>query len=101
MRIFVLIAVSLLAACHHDDPRLTTILVQPASGSVAVGGVLSFTAEGRDQGGARLFNQPAFTWSTSPGGVASIDQSGAATGLGAGTATITASSGAVSGTATL
>ncbi len=79
---------------------LTSITVSPASASVAAGGTQQFTATGYDQNGSLMSPQPTFTWSVSGGG--SISSSGLFTaGSTAGTFTVTASSGGVSGTASV
>ena len=82
-------------------PVLTTITVSPPSASVATGGTQQFTALGYDQSHNLMSPQPAFSWSVSGGG--SIDQAGLFTAgtAGGGPYTVTASSGSVSGTASV
>jgi subtilisin family serine protease len=78
---------------------LTSIVVAPASASVASGGTQQFTATARDQFGAALGSQPGFAWSVSGGGGISgtgLFTAGAAAG---GPFTVTAASGGKSGTA--
>jgi hypothetical protein len=77
-----------------------TVVVTPASDSVNVGETKQFTASCFDIHGNPV-GCPAVTWSSSNPAVATIDASGLATGVSAGTTTITASIGYASGTATL
>lgn len=74
-------------------PTVTTIVVGAAGADLTVGQTRTVTAEARDQRGA-VMSGIAFTWASSNGTVASVAQ-GVATGLSAGTASITASSGGV------
>ncbi len=79
---------------------LTGIAVSPASASVATGGTQQFGASAKDQFRAALSPQPAFTWSVVSGGVGSISSAGLySAGSSAGSATVKAASGSVSGTA--
>ncbi len=94
-------------ACVYADipecvPVLTTISISPAAASIDTGSTHAFTAVGLDQSGAALSVQPIFAWSSSDTTVATISQSGLATGLSAGgPVTITAASGTISSTASL
>jgi aryl-phospho-beta-D-glucosidase BglC (GH1 family) len=77
---------------------LTKISVTPATASVGTDATQQFTAQADDQFGNPLTSQPAFTWSAGGGGTVS------STGLytvptSAGTATVQAASGGVSGSA--
>jgi len=76
------------------------LVVSPASDSVNVGGTKQFTATYLDLHGNPV-SGPAVTWSSSNPAVATIDGSGLATGVSAGTVTITASNAYTSGMATL
>jgi hypothetical protein len=76
------------------------VVVSPASDSVNVGETKQFTATCTDLHGNAV-SCPAVTWSSSNPAVATIDATGLATGVDAGTVTITASIGYASGTATL
>ena len=81
--------------------NLTSISVSPSSASVLVGATQQFTATGLDQNGAPMAVQPTFTWATSGGGT--IDATGlftAGTSAG-GPYTVTATSGAVTGSASV
>lgn len=80
-------------------PVLTTITVSPATPLVASGTAQQFAATALDQFGATV--TAAITWSSSNPAVATIDNTGLASTLSAGTTTITATSGAISGTALL
>src|SRR5439155_4793314 len=60
-----------------------------------------FTAIGTFSDGSTANLTATATWQSSNAGVASVNSSGLATGIAAGTATITASQGAKSGSATL
>jgi hypothetical protein len=79
---------------------LTSIVVSPASASVAASATQQFTATGRDQFGANLAAQPSFTWNVSGGGA--IDSTGLFTAgaTAGGPFTVSAANG-VSGTATV
>lgn len=80
--------------------HLTSIAVTPAVQSIAQGTAQQFSAVGSfDDGSTQLL--PSVTWSSSSSSVASVDSTGFATGIAAGTTTITAASGSVSGTASL
>lgn len=83
--------------------QLASIVVTPNPGSIGVGGMMTFTAEGRDGGGAVVTISPAVTWSVVAGGGTIDSATGQFTaGTLAGTFfnTIRATSGAVSGSAT-
>src|SRR5256886_11584898 len=75
-------------------------ILSPASASVAAGGAAQFTASLRDSAGNVLTGQPV-TWASSDSTIATINGSGLATAVAAGTATITATSGGVTGAAAL
>jgi streptogramin lyase len=79
---------------------VSSISVTPATASVPDGGWQQFTATGRDQFGQAL-TSPAVTWSVDAGGLGTVNAGGlyAAPASGTGSATVRASSGAVSGTA--
>jgi hypothetical protein len=79
---------------------LTSMTLSPASASIATSATQQFTATGYDQFGASMGTQPAITWTVS--GVGSVSTSGLySAGTTAGTATITATSGGVSKTASV
>ena len=82
-------------------PVLTTISVTPASASVQTGATKLFSAMALDQNGQPMSQQPAFTWSITPGDT-TIDQTGLVTaGPTAGTFTVTATGGGKSGMASI
>ena len=84
------------------NQTLTAITVSPGSAGVNQNGTQQFSAAGFDQFGNALATGPAFTWTTA--GVGSINASGLYTAPGSGStgsATITASSGAINGSASI
>ena len=92
--------VVLMSGCGGSDdspapgpsaPTVASITLTPASASIAVGQTQSVKAEATDQHGA-VMTGVSFTWASSNGSVATVSD-GVATGAGAGTASITASSG--------
>lgn len=108
-RVLLLIGLALpIAGC--TSPQVDSIAVTPTSQSVAVGQTVQFTATGTYGHGS---NHPSTTqnitdtatWTSSVPGVATISSTGVATGISAGTTTITASmngyTGVISATATL
>lgn len=79
---------------------LTSIAVQPATLELGVGGSYTFSATALDQFSDVMALQPVFTWSLDTGSVGEISTSGAfSADATPGTATVRATSGAVSGTA--
>ncbi len=81
-------------------PVLTTITVSPTTPSIVIGANQQFTATGLDQFSVPFATTP--TWTSDNLAVATIDPvTGLATGVTAGTATITATDGSVFGTTTL
>ena len=87
--------------CNSVAQVPTTISMSPASASVGAGGSRLLSATGLDQFGQPLYPQPSFTWSVSGGGTIStggLFTAGAALG---GPFTVTASSGSISGTASV
>lgn len=87
--------------CSTANPVLTTIMVAPAIASVQTGKTQGFTATGLDQFGQPMTAQPAFTWSVSGGGTISASGSFTAGTTAGGPFTVTATSGSVSGTASV
>jgi Bacterial Ig-like domain (group 2)/PKD domain len=84
---------------------LTSIAVSPATATVVDGNTKQFAASARDQFGAVMATQPSISWSVATGGAGTISSAGVytapSTPTGTGTATVQASSGAVTGTATV
>ena len=104
-----LAAVALAKGCGDGDgptappppepARPATVTVSPATaGLSALGTTVQLTAEVRDQN-ASVMAGAAVTWSSGDASVATVDVSGLVTGVGEGTATITASVGSGEGTA--
>ncbi len=89
--------VSLLPLTNH----LTNIVVSPASPTLAVSSNQQFTATGYYSDGSNQTLTSNLTWSSSSPAVASLTTNGLATGLTAGSATITAISGGVTNGTTL
>lgn len=84
-----------------DPPRATTVVVSPQQVRLAALDATSqFTAEVSDQNG-QVMTGTGVTWSSSNAGVASVDATGLVTAVGNGTATITASAGSATGSATV
>ncbi|MBD3238959.1 MAG: hypothetical protein GF331_00130 [Chitinivibrionales bacterium] len=81
-----------------EPPVLTTITVSPATAFVPPGGTQQFSATANDQFGHPLNPQPPMSWTAT--GAGTIDGAGLFTaGASEGAATVTASSGSVSGSA--
>jgi len=80
----------------HQDPALKSIVVTPNFTAVAAGKSVAFSAKPLDQFGNAIAATP--TWSASGG---TISSAGVFTASAAGSYTITASSGGISGTASL
>ena len=74
-----------------------SVVVSPASDTVAPGDTLRLAAEAFDESGHRV-EGAEFTWSSSNVDVARVDGSGLVAGAAEGTATITATAGSASGT---
>ncbi|HUQ32902.1 MAG TPA: Calx-beta domain-containing protein [Pyrinomonadaceae bacterium] len=79
---------------------LTSITVTPSPATIPVTGQQQFTAKGFDQFGNEITGL-TFTWESTNTSIATVDQTGLATGIAQGQTTIKATSGGVSGTATL
>ena len=80
--------------------HLISIDVEPKAVSIAVGTTLQFSAVGTfDDGSTQLL--PSVTWTSSVPATATVGASGLATSVGTGSATISAISGSVTGTASL
>jgi hypothetical protein len=88
----------------YQLPSLSTITVTPTTASVFDGTTQSFFATAFDQFGNALTTQPAFTWTVATGGAGgTVNASGDYTAPASGTGldTVRASSGSVSGTASV
>jgi len=80
-------------------PEPASILVQPGSSEIPLGGSVQFTATVRDAGGSPMVR--TVTWSSTNPAVASVDAEGVAVGLATGSTAIRATLGAVVGEAIL
>ena len=85
------------------NATVTSIVVAPSTATVSDGQTAQFTASARDQFGLPLTTQPTFTWSVANGGVGTVSSTGlyTAPASGGGSATVLASVGSVSGSATV
>ena len=84
-----------------DPPRPTTVAVTPATAELtALGATEQLRAEVRDQNG-QVMTGATVTWASGSAAVATVDPTGLVTAAGNGTATITATAGSVSGSATV
>ncbi|MCR4295301.1 MAG: Ig-like domain-containing protein, partial [Elusimicrobia bacterium] len=82
-------------------PTLASIAVTPATASIAAGTTAQFTAEGTfTDASTRTLTSGEVAWTTDVSSVATVN-AGLATGAAAGTARVIASSGAITGYATL
>jgi uncharacterized protein YjdB len=81
--------------------HLVSITVKPSPATIAKGTKQQFTATGSFDDGSTQLLTSGVTWSSSDTNIAVVDSTGMATGTGAGTATISAKSGSVTGAATL
>lgn len=100
--VVVLLPVAFLCACGggtsgssgggtgSNDSSITTITVTPAKPGVTAGGTEQFTATAKDAAGNTI-SGVTFTWASSNTDVATINASGLATGITAGSTNITAS----------
>ena len=79
----------------EGDAALISISVTPANPTARVGDTLQFTATGTYGDGSQQDITPEATWLSSELGVATIDQEGLATAVGAGSTHITAELGAI------
>lgn len=80
---------------------LVSIAVTPSSSSIAVAATQQFTATGTHADATTEDFTTLVTWSSSNSSVATINSSGLATAVGAGSTAITATSGALFGSSTL
>jgi CSLREA domain-containing protein len=81
-------------------PPVSRIEVTPSSATIPIDGTLQFTARAFDASNHEIAGL-SFNWTSSNTGVATVDATGLATGVSAGTTTLKASAGGKSGTATL
>jgi hypothetical protein len=83
------------------SPVLASVAVTPANASIAAGETQPFTATGTYSDGSAQNLTNAATWTSSGPAIASVSPSGAAVALAVGTATISATAGSFTGTASL
>ncbi len=93
-------------ACDSGDvvdpvvtPVLTSVTVSPATVTIMMGQTQQLSAQALDQNGSAMSGTITFTWSSSDETVATVDATGLMTAVDGGTATITATTGSVNGTA--
>ena len=79
---------------------VVSVVVAPATSELVVGQTTQLTAQLKDEAGSILTGR-AVTWTTNSPNVATVTSQGLVTGVGAGSATITAASEGRSGTATI
>jgi len=89
------------AALTVTAPVLKSITVTPAAPSIAGGTTTTFTASGTNTDGSTAGTLPNLSWTSGTPTVATISATGVASALLPGTTVITATSGSISGTATL
>jgi hypothetical protein len=77
-------------------PKVKSVTVTPSSATVTVGNSVQLTASAQPPNSAS-----SFLWTSSDNAVAAVNQNGLVTAVAAGTATISASAGGVTGTSTV
>ena len=82
-------------------PALQSIAVTPANPTIALGTTQQFTATGTYSDGSTQDLTNSATWTSSNSSAASVTSSGLVSGAGAGTSTITATSGSIAGSTTI
>ena len=82
-------------------PKLTQISVSPSGSGLPVGATEQFVATGTYSNGTQKNISSTVTWSSSPAGLVTLDNSGKATAVSTGQVTITATLASVSGSAPL
>ncbi len=83
------------------SPVLVSIAVTPVNPSITVGGQQQFTATGTYSDGSHQDLTTTATWTSSSPSVATINATGLATGVGAGSTTIQAAVGTINGSTSL
>ena len=99
-------ALAILGGCGGSDsttvtPTVTRVVVTGPSTTLNVGQSTSLSAAAFGASGTQIPGAGAAAWSSSASSVASVDQAGKVTGVGAGTATMTAVIAKVNGTFTV
>jgi hypothetical protein len=90
-----------IASGTTGTPTLVSISVTPANPTITVGMAQQFTATGSYSDNSTQNLTSSVTWSSSPSSIATIATTGMATAVAAGSTTITATSGAVTGSTPL
>jgi PKD repeat protein len=85
---------------YFGGGTLSTIDVSPGTADLTVGGTQQFTATGKDALGTPMGGL-SFTWSSSNETVGTVNANGLFAAVGAGSTTVTATNGSVSGTASV
>ena len=101
---FAAVSVNYLAQYNPQNVTLiplTAIALDPADPTIAQGTTQPFTATGTYGDGSSFDLTSWVTWATQDATIASIDQTGLATGTGPGTTTISATADTISGTTTI
>lgn len=83
------------------NPTLSSIAVTPATPSITSGSTQQMAATGTYNDGSTKTLTSSATWTSSDASVATVGSSGLVTGISAGTASITATSGSISGATTV
>lgn len=83
------------AAKGSGGTKINSVTVTPPSATIQVGGTVQLSAASKPTASS------SFTWSTSNGAVATVSQTGLVSGVGAGTAIVSASAGGKSGTSVI
>ncbi len=99
-RDFVLFAEVFGTTCEPPPPVVARVAVSPSSVTIEEGGTHQFSATAYDSDNTMISGK-TFSWTSSSTSVATINASGLATGVDAGSTTITATVDGVSGTASL
>ena len=84
-----------------NNPTLVSVAVTPNPASIPVGSNQQFVATGFYSDGSAQDLTTSVAWASSSAGVASVSNTGLAAAVGTGSSSITATSGTISGTATL
>jgi trimeric autotransporter adhesin len=96
----ILLAFSIGCSGFFVDPTLSSITVTPATPSLVAGDTLQLTATGSYDDGSTKNISGSAAWTSSDNTIATVSSTGLLTGVAVGTATITASSAAISGPTT-
>ena len=97
----IVLAFSFAACGSSNNSILTSITVTPATASIAVGGTQQYVATGTFSNGGTQVITNTVTWTSGTTAMATITTGGLATGVAAGSTTISATLGSATGTATL